>query len=487
MSFSKLSSAARRLLLLAMVAVLILGMLVPVHAEEEKDPYQSITTTDKDAEFTYELFLTDANGNAIENPRRMSAGDTIYVEIRLTRNKYTAPNYESYGIEFRLLTRGLTYNYDGTTLRSGTDVREMKYFDGDSVGFAWYDLQKIGESINNPVLVASWSYTVENPSKVNLTVPVALIYITEDNEEHYPVGPATLYLEYDAGKMLGEDVSGTYTSGAAVTLPDMEHSSWTFLGWSDGVRTYPAGSEYVVSGIVTLTAVWEKPEQNRHLSLQTKGGTLEGEDVSGNYADGEVVILPDATREGYDFLGWSDGENLFPAGSEYTVNGNVNLTAQWKRKDQDCKLTLDSNGGGSIANDVSGYYTQGEVLTLPEAPAREGYEFLGWSDGENLYPAGTQFTVTGNVKLTAQWKLIPVEDPTQPTEPSVPGPADDWILPGWVGPVIFWSVILVLLAVALWFLRWIWGWLWGWLLLLIPLWKRDYVLYSLTTGNLIVD
>ena len=162
MNTPKLISFFRKFLVVFLVLALLLSIVIPAFATEEKTPYAEIEAEHRNADFTYELFLTDKNGMSITNPRKLAAGDTIFVEIRLTREGYKSPSYKSYGIEFRLMTRGLTFNYDGTTLRSGTDVRELVYTEGNSVGFAWYDMQQEGESINNPVLASSWSYTVDD-------------------------------------------------------------------------------------------------------------------------------------------------------------------------------------------------------------------------------------------------------------------------------------------------------------------------------------
>lgn len=319
-----------RISALLLAAVLVLGMGVPAYSAE-KDPYATVTTSHRDAEFIYELLLTDESGYSVTNPRTLRAGDKLLVEIRLTRSGYKSPSYESYGIEFRLLTRGLTYNYDGISLRSGTDVREQIYSDGNSVGFAWYDMQQLGESINNPVLAASWSYTVEDPTMVNITVPVALIYITGDDQGYIAQGPAILYLDPNGGQIIGKDVSGTYTSGDVVTLPDAELGNAVFLGWSDGAKLYPAGSQYTVSGIVTLVAQWGQLNRNRYLTLDPNGGQLLGADISGYYADGEIATLPEVTREGYRFLGWHDGTDVYEAGADYTVFNTVTITAQWEK------------------------------------------------------------------------------------------------------------------------------------------------------------
>ena len=81
------------------------------------------------------------------------------------------------------------------------------------------------------------------------------------------------------------------------------------------------------------------------------------------------------------------------------------------------------------------------------------------------------------MQLTAQWEVDTGENPG--LLDIFEGILDNLTLPGWVGPLVFWSVILLLLAGALWLIRW--------LLLLLPLWKRDYVEYSLQSGNMTLN
>lgn len=280
-------------------------------------------------QLSYELLLTDETGMPVTDLRSLSAGAKLNIEIVLSRTDVGGP-YDMFGVEFRLFTNGLQYNNDGRTLRSGTAVREEHFLNGDSVGFAWYDMKQVGERTNNPVLAGSWSYTVTDPSAANISVPVALVYITGHTQDIVPVSMATLNLEPDGGTFLSENVSGSYPSGTLVILPDMEKGGYTFAGWSDGATIYPAGSEYTVSGMVTLIAQWEEMERNRYIVLDAKGGQIVGEDITGYYADGMIVTLPDASKEGYKFLGWNDGVNLYYAGDQYTVYNTVILSAEWE-------------------------------------------------------------------------------------------------------------------------------------------------------------
>ena len=296
---------------------------------------------------SYELQLTDQNGMPVENPRDLSNGDTLNVELVLRRTDKNGA-YDLYGIEFRLHTIGLEYNNDGTTLRSDTSVREENYSDGKYVGFAWYDMRQEGENTNNPVLAGRWSYTVSNASIVNIRVPVALVYIKGQREGVTVTGPATIKLDLNlnGGELVGDDITGKYVSGTVLTLPDARREGYTFLGWSDGLTIYPPGSRFVVSGIVTLDAVWEAPELNRHLMLDPNGGEILGEDVTGYYADGMIVKLPDAQREGYRFRGWNDGIETYDAGDAYTVYNTVILVAQWEKTSGGSDDTIGDEEGG---------------------------------------------------------------------------------------------------------------------------------------------
>lgn len=53
--------------------------------------------------------------------------------------------------------------------------------------------------------------------------------------------------------------------------------------------------------------------------------------------------------------------------------------------------------------EVSKHVT-GDNFTLPAAPAKSGYTFLGWSDGTNTYSAGEEVKISANATFTALWK-----------------------------------------------------------------------------------
>ena len=61
-----------------------------------------------------------------------------------------------------------------------------------------------------------------------------------------------------------------------------------------------------------------------------------GENVASQTVEsGTEIELPQAVREGYDFLGWELNDKTYAAGEKYTVTSGVTFTAQWQETDQD--------------------------------------------------------------------------------------------------------------------------------------------------------
>lgn len=60
-----------------------------------------------------------------------------------------------------------------------------------------------------------------------------------------------------------------------------------------------------------------------------------GENVASQTVEsGAEIELPQAVREGYDFLGWELNDETYAAGEKYTVTSGVTFTAQWQETDQ---------------------------------------------------------------------------------------------------------------------------------------------------------
>ena len=69
-------------------------------------------------------------------------------------------------------------------------------------------------------------------------------------------------------------------------------------------------------------------------------------------------------------------------------------------------ITFDSKGGTDVAAQKQEY---GELLVLPEPPAREGYQFTGWYTdyGCTIAWDAAQQTVQSDMTLYAGWQTLP--------------------------------------------------------------------------------
>ena len=86
----------------------------------------------------------------------------------------------------------------------------------------------------------------------------------------------------------------------------------------------------------------------------------------------------------------------------YTLDGNKEVNAIYTAVEY--KVTLNANDGTVTPTEIK--FTVEDTLadiTLP-TPTREGYEFLGWYEGEVKVEAISKLA---NAELTAEWKLIP--------------------------------------------------------------------------------
>ena len=202
--------------------------------------------------------------------------------------------------------------------------------------------------------------------------------------------------------------------GEKLTKPaDPTKEGYKFLGWFVGDKEFnfdtPITEE--LNGI-KIEARFEKiDEPTPEEKFWTV--TLDGNEVK--VKDGEKLTKPaDPTKEGYKFLGWFVGDKEFNFDTPITeeLNG-IKIEARFEKIDEPTPeekfwtVTLDGN-------EVK--VKDGEKLTKPADPTKEGYKFLGWFVGDKKFDFDTPITKELNgIKIEARFEKIK-DEPQQPNK-----------------------------------------------------------------------
>ena len=159
----------------------------------------------------------------------------------------------------------------------------------------------------------------------------------------------------------GEELkSETLDYNSAITAPaDPVKEGHTFMGWDP---SYVDGAK-VPANDVTYTAVWKANQYT--ITFDTDGGT-EVAAITQDYAS-DVTTPAAPTKTGYTFKGW---DKEIPATMPAE---NVTIKAQWQINQYTVKFVAD----GTVVSETTLDY--GTAITAPEAPAKQGYTFTGWS------------------------------------------------------------------------------------------------------------
>ena len=233
--------------------------------------------------------------------------------------------------------------------------------------------------------------------------------------------PETYHIIYDANNAGNGESSNCfdpeeYTGGDTAVIMDDESVSaymgtlakygYDFAGWNtepDGTGTdYTPGQEVSMTGNLYLYAKWEekKPVTITFIYNDRKIGTDSTKAVPGS-----ELTFPDASRKGYDFMGWYEDEGLTVlagnGGDAYTVpQEDTTYYAAWEKAE--ATVTFDADGGEMEGGDITAKI--GDAITLPDC-TKGNLIFTGWYDGDTcIGQAGEEFTVQSDITLKAHFE-----------------------------------------------------------------------------------
>lgn len=192
----------------------------------------------------------------------------------------------------------------------------------------------------------------------------------------------------------GDDFTQTVADGFTATVPTIPSKrGHTFDGWYSGEALYDFNSP--VTDDLTLEAHWTRNMYT--VSFDPNGGT----DVDPQkVAYGDSAAKPDnPTLDGYTFQEWTlDGD---PYDFTAPVSSGITLKAVWKKNAPAVRkhtVTFDTGKGSKVGDRT---VKEGDPVSKPDNPTREGYTFNGWLLGGDPYDFTTP--VMQDLTLTASW------------------------------------------------------------------------------------
>lgn len=269
----------------------------------------------------------------------------------------------------------LTFNVEGKTKTievsesSEINVSELGFEDRSGYALVWY--------------VDGKEYDLTTPITKDLTI----------EGKYEKVSSYTVKFNSNGGTRVNNQ---TVNVGGKVSEPNnMKKEGYIFDGWYLNNKKYDFNT--VVTGNITLVAKWkEDPNVKRYeVKFNSDGGNSV---ATQRVIAGKTAVQPkNPTRSGYTFEGW------YLDGSKYNfslkVNSNITLVARWKEVViNSYSVIFNSNGGSSVPSQT---VTEGNKVTKPNNPTKEGYNFGSWQLNGSNYDFNQ--AVTGNIVLNATW------------------------------------------------------------------------------------
>ncbi|MDE5721650.1 MAG: InlB B-repeat-containing protein [Clostridia bacterium] len=195
----------------------------------------------------------------------------------------------------------------------------------------------------------------------------------------------TITYELNGGQHTGNPTTYTIET-PTIILNEPTKANSEFEGWSEG-NCIETGS----TGNKKFTAIWAGI--NFAITYDLDGGQNNADNPGSYTSETPTIVLKDAVKKGYKFLGWSPS-GVIPQNS----SGDKFFKALWEKEIYSIEYDL---GGGINSEYNPAHYTVDDESIFLEDPVKEGYVFDGWQEGM-LIEQGS----CGDKKFTAMWTPI---------------------------------------------------------------------------------
>ncbi len=203
-------------------------------------------------------------------------------------------------------------------------------------------------------------------------------------------------------------------SVANSSFEDIRSADGTAAGilFATGVNSDPYSLSVTESDFKNITGTDASNKATGAVSV-TGSGTLESFVLTGNAFEGNTYDL---------HLGKVDST---PSIESMTMENNGDINVYIPKEDAQIYTATFVSEGVVLETKIAD--STGKV-TVPAAPIRTGYKFLGWNDGTDTYNASVSVTISEDTTFTAQWQQIPTTPDTPSYDSGSSEPSGDYIV-----------------------------------------------------------
>ncbi len=161
--------------------------------------------------------------------------------------------------------------------------------------------------------------------------------------------------------------------------------NYSFKGWTPTIKS--------VSGEAVYTAIYDSSKVEYTVTFMNGSTVFETQQVA--YGTPARTPSEKPFRDGYKFVGWSP--------SYARITTNLTISALFEELIYHTITILDNDGNKVDNVNV----VDEEPYTLPAALQKEGYEFIGWFNGDVLLGfSGDKIPVSADMSITAHYKIL---------------------------------------------------------------------------------
>ena len=241
-------------------------------------------------------------------------------------------------------------------------------------------------SAGNESITASGAY-VDSATQAVAFLGAGSITVTSNVKLVYNAG--------ENGAITGAKSQSVLPGASGETVVAVPDNGYSFIMWSDGVKTATRTDVDVTSNI-NVTAIFAVEGARVLLYVAGDGGSIRGSAAQVLTPGQSGTPVEAVADSGYVFVSWSDGSKN-AARSDGSITSDVEITASFA-KAYYLRYSAGANGTlrGSLAQSVAAGSSGTAVTAVPNA----GYRFDSWSDGVKTAER-TDADVSADISVTA--------------------------------------------------------------------------------------